>query len=179
MSSDNMLHTKGHPRSRPGHPTTSDKSHTDLGTKEIYQRHSVMVEGGNMPRAKVMDQCLVDRYLMDGLLSLSQHQAAEYVMSQAAQAGMFTKALNFEPSSGERAKDSMANETLMRYGRTLDLVAKRYGEYHRYLIEEVVLHNWDVSGDPKKMSALKQGLDWLSERRLAGGRNPLRRLRGE
>ena len=38
---------------------SSDKSHTDLGTKEIYKRHAVMVEGGNMPRAKVMDQTLI------------------------------------------------------------------------------------------------------------------------
>ena len=158
---------------------SSEKAHTVLGTKEISQRHSVMVEGGKMPRAKVMDQYLVDRYLMDGLLSLSQHQAAEYVMAQAAQAGVFTKALNFEPSSGERAKDSMANESLMRYGRTLDVIEKRYGPYHKYLVEEVVLHNWDVSGDAKKMGVLKEGLDWLSNRRLSGGRNPLRKLKGE
>lgn len=158
---------------------SSDKSHTDLGTKEIYKRHSVMVEGGNMPRAKVMDQTLIDRYLIDGLITLSQHQAGEYVMSQALQAGLYTKPLSSEPSSGERAKDSVATESLMRYGRTLDLVSKRFGPYHKYLVEEVVLHDWDVSDDAKKMGVLKEGLDWISERRLAGGRNPLRRLKGE
>lgn len=157
----------------------SDKSHTDLGTKEIYKRHAVMVEGGNMPRAKVMDQTLIDRYLMDGLLTLSQHQAGEYVMSQALSAGLYPKPLSSEPSSGERAKDSVATESLMRYGRTLDLVEKRLGPYHKYLIEEVVLHGWDVSLDAKKMTALKQALDWISDRRLAGGRNPLRKLKGE
>jgi hypothetical protein len=67
----------------------------------------------------------------------------------------------------------------MRYGRTLDVIEKRYGPYCKYLVEEVVLHNWDVSGDAKKMGVLKEGLDWLSNRRLSGGRNPLRTLRGE
>ena len=49
----------------------SDKSHTDLGTAEIYKRHSVMVEGGRVPRAKVMDQTLIDRYLVDGIFQRS------------------------------------------------------------------------------------------------------------
>ena len=50
----------------------SDKSHTDLGTNEIYKRHSVMIEGGKVPRAKVMDQTLIDRYLVDGIISLQR-----------------------------------------------------------------------------------------------------------
>ena len=58
----------------------SDKLHTDLGTNEIHKRHSVMVEGGKMPRAKVMDQLVVDKMLMNGILTLQQHQAAEYLM---------------------------------------------------------------------------------------------------
>ena len=44
----------------------TNNSHTDLGTNEIHKRHSVMI-GGKMPRAKVMDQTLIDRYLIDGL----------------------------------------------------------------------------------------------------------------
>ena len=30
----------------------SNKSHTDLGTAEIYKRHSVMVEGGAAPEKR-------------------------------------------------------------------------------------------------------------------------------
>ena len=54
------------------------KSNTELGTPEIHQRHSVMIEGGTVPRAKVMDGTVVDRYLMDGLINLQQHMACEY-----------------------------------------------------------------------------------------------------
>jgi|TARA_R100000479_G_scaffold142479_1_gene78172 hypothetical protein len=156
----------------------TDKLHTDLGTPEVHKRHAVMVEGGTMPRAKVMDQNLIDRYLMDGLLTLGEHQAGEYVLSQAMKAGLFTKPLNYGAGGGGEAnRDSVASEALMRYGRTLDLVRKRYGAYAKYLVEEVVIHGWDVSANKDRLVTLKQSLKWIAERRMAGGRNPVRHLK--
>ena len=156
----------------------TNNSHTDLGTNEIHKRHSVMIEGGKMPRAKVMDQTLIDRYLIDGLLTLQEHQAAEYVLNQGSAAGLYVKPLKFEASTGgKRSEDPMANDALMRFGRTLKLVSDRFGEYHKYLVQEVVIHEWDVSADSKKLKALKEGLSWIAERRMAGGRNPVRHLR--
>lgn len=156
----------------------SNKSHTDLGTNEIHKRHSVMIEGGKLPRAKVMDQLVVDKMLMDGLLTLQQHQAAEYLLNQAVQAGVFAKALNYEPkASGSPSKNGLESDQLMRYGRTINLVKRRYGEYYGYIVEEVVLHNWDIREDSDKLKILKYGLDWIAERRMAGGRNPVRHLR--
>jgi len=78
------------------------KSPTDLGTPEIHKRHSVMVEGGSLPRAKVMEQTVVDRLLMNCLLTLAQHQAGEYLLSQASQAGIFAKPLNYEARASRR-----------------------------------------------------------------------------
>lgn len=158
----------------------SDKLHTDLGTSEIYKRHSVMVEGGKVPRAKVLDQTLIDRYLMDGLLTLQEHQAGEYIMNQAVVAGIYTKPLRFEASTGgKRKEDPMASDHLMRFSRTMKLIGNRYGYYAKYLVEEVVLHGWDISSDPEKLKVLKKGLSWVAERRMAGGRNPVRHLRGK
>lgn len=158
----------------------SDKSHTDLGTKEIYKRHSVMIEGGKMPRAKVMDQLVVDRMLMNGLLTLQEHQAAEYILSQAASAGVYAKPLNYEPkSSGGMSKNGLESDQLMRYSRTIGLITKRFGDYAKYLVEEVVLHNWDVSDSPDKLKVLKKGLGWVADRRMAGGKNPVRHIRGK
>ena len=156
----------------------TNNSHTDLGTNEIHKRHSGMIEGGKMPRAKVMDQTLIDRYLIDGLLTLQEHQAAEYVLSQGSAAGLYVKPLKFEASTGgNRSEDPMANDALMRFGRTLKLVSDRFGEYHKYLVQEVVIHEWDVSADPKKLKALKEALSWIADRRMAGGRNPVRYLK--
>ena len=158
----------------------TDKSHTDLGTKEIYKRHSVMIEGGKMPRAKVMDQLVVDRMLMNGLLTLQEHQAAEYILSQAASAGVYAKPLNYEPkSSGGTSKNGLESDQLMRYSRTIGLISKRFGPYAKYLVEEVVLHNWDVSDSPDKLKVLKKGLSWVADRRMAGGRNPVRHIHGK
>jgi len=150
--------------------------YSDLGSPEVYQRHSVMVEGGTVPRAKVMDQTLIDRYLMDGLLTLQEHQAGEYVMGQALKAGLYTKPLNYEAGGGEANPDSVASEALMRYGRTLDLVGRRFGPYAKYLVEEVVIHGWDISDNSDRLKGLKKSLGWISERRMMGGKNPLRHM---
>ncbi len=150
--------------------------YSDLGSPEVHQRHSVMVEGGTVPRAKVMDQSLIDRYLMDGLLTLQEHQAGEYVMGQALKAGLYTKPLNYEAGSGEASPDSVASEALMRYGRTLDLVGRRFGPYAKYLVEEVVIHGWDISDNSNRLKGLKKSLAWISERRMMGGKDPLRHM---
>ncbi|MBM54249.1 MAG: hypothetical protein CMB36_04375 [Euryarchaeota archaeon] len=155
----------------------TDKLHTDLGTKEIHKRHAVMVEGGTMPRAKVMDQNVIDRYLMDGLLTLGEHQAGEYILSQAVKAGIFSKPLRYEAGSGDANPDSMASDALMRYGKTLRLVGRRYGDYARYLVEEVVVHGWDISASKERLLTLKKGLGWIAERRMSGGKNPVRHLK--
>ena len=63
----------------------------------------------------------------------------------------------------------MANDALMRFGRTLKLVSDRFGEYHKYLVQEVVIHEWDVSADSKKLKALKEGLSWIAERMAEAG----------
>ena len=86
----------------------SSKKYSDLGSPEVHQRHAVMIEGGTVPRARVMDQTLIDRYLIDGLLTLQEHQAGEYLLSQAAKAGIFTKPLR--GGAGESNPDSMASE---------------------------------------------------------------------
>ena len=150
--------------------------YSDLGSPEVHKRHAVMVEGGTVPRAKVMDQNLIDRYLMDGLLTLQEHQAGEYLLGQAMKAGVYTKPLNYEAGSGEANPDSMASEALMKYGRTLDLVGRRFGPYAKYLVEEVVIHGWDISDNADRLKGLKKSLAWISERRMMGGKNPMRHM---
>ena len=66
---------------------------TDLGTAEIHHRHKVMIEGGQVPRAKVLDQCVIDKMLMaedkNKSINLSQHQAGEFLLAQASAAGIY------------------------------------------------------------------------------------------
>lgn len=155
----------------------SNKSYTDLGSNEIYKRHRVMVEGGNAPRAKVMDQLVIDKYLIDGLVTLAEHQAGEYILNQAVKAGVYTRPLNYsEPSSGGGKKGNIS-DYLLRYGNTMSLITKRFGQYASYLTEEVVCHNWDICGDAGKLKVLKDSLGLIVNLRMAGGRNPMRHIK--
>lgn len=149
--------------------------HTELGNKEIHGKHSVMVEGGPVPRAKVMDQAMIDQYLMKGLLTLAQHQAAEYLLGQAAKAGIWAKAPDPDrPMGGEKSNVPLG---IIPMAQTLKLVSRKYGEYHAYLVQEVVCHDWDVSGSPEKMKVLIDSLQHISNCRMSGGKNPVRHLK--
>ena len=150
-------------------------THTELGNKEIHERHSVMVEGGLVPRAKVMDQAVIDKYLMKGSLTLAQHQAAELLLGQAAKAGLWAKSPDPDrPVGGEKSNVPLR---IIPMANTLKLVSKKFGEYHAYLVQEVVCHDWDVSGSPDKMKALTDSLQHISNYRMSGGRNPIRHLK--
>jgi len=93
-------------------------------------------------------------------------------------AGIFTKPLNYDAGGkGETNPDSVASEALVRYGKTLNLVKNRYGAYAKYLVEEVVIHGWDISDNKNRLITFKQSLEWIAERRMAGGRNPIRHIK--
>ena len=152
-----------------------EKPTTDLGTDEIRKQHSVMVEGGAVARAKVMDQMIWDRYLMDGLITMVEHQACEYLLDQASKAGIFVKSPNM---LGTRdGKKDYTPTGIFPFGRTLKIVEKRYGHHHSYVVCEVVCFNWDVSESKTNLKALKQSLNWIAERRMKGGKNPMRHLK--
>jgi len=145
-----------------------EKAKTHLGNKLLHKRHSVMVEGGNVPRAKVMDQMIFDRYLMTGQINLHQHRAAEYLLGQAAKAGIWAKGTNLQGTGGDKKKDHVPFG-MFPLGRTLAIVRKRYGYFHVYLVQEVVCFGWDVSQDEGKMNILREALDWIADRRMSNG----------
>jgi hypothetical protein len=59
----------------------------------------------------------------------------------------------------------------------MSLISRRFGDDNKKLVESVVLENKDVSQDLPLLSALKKSLDFVSQKRMAGGRNPLRHLK--
>ena len=168
-------------KKKTGQTLHSEASMYDLGTKEVHQRHRVVVGSvrGNRERAHVADQMVFDGYLIDGLLTLAQHQACEYILNQASKAGIYvsTPDLSGGTGGGEHGPKG-PRDAVIRFGRTMDIVRSRFGEYASYLVEEVVCHNWDVSSDDKKMKVLRDGLDQIVKARMAvAGKNPLRHLK--
>jgi hypothetical protein len=149
---------------------------TFLGNKQLHKKHSVMVQvDTNIPRARVMDQHIADRYLMDGLLSLGQHRAAEYLLDQAAMAGMWATGVDL---SKTRVNGGVPNNVPFRifpFGRSIGLVRKRFGDWHAYLVQEVICHEWDIRKRGEMLDDLRESLDWIGERRMAYA--PIRKLR--
>lgn len=139
---------------------------THLGNVQLHRRHSVMIEGGKVPRAKVMDQHIFDRYLMLGLITLKQHRAAEFLLDQARVAGVWAKGIDL---SRAQVQDGVRNNVPFRIfpmGRTLTRVRKRFGDFHPYLVKEVVCFDWDVRHDEKLMACLCEALDWIADRSI-------------
>ena len=119
------------------------KAKTHLGNSQLHKVKSVMVTGGQIPRAKVMDQTRIDGYLMRGLLNLTQPRAGEVLLGQAAKAGAWPTGVNWGGSGG--GSGNYVPVAGFSFGGTLAAVQDKYGWFHSYVVKEVVIHDWDVS----------------------------------
>jgi hypothetical protein len=146
---------------------------THLGTKELHKRHSVMVEGGKYPRSKVMDQHIIDRYLMQGKLTLKQFIIGEMLLAQAAKAGVWPKGANLTGTSMS-SKPNYVPYGIVPLGRSLNIIKDRYGEGHVYVVRKVIIDNKDVSRSQRFMQWLLDSLDWLDINR--GRKDPITTL---
>jgi hypothetical protein len=150
---------------------------THLGNSQLHRNKSVMIEGGMFPRSRVMNQHMIDQYLMHGTLNLAQHKAGEYLLQQAAQSGMWPTGVNLSGIHVDGGKKDWSPRNSFGFVRTLKVIEKKYGWFHSWLVVEVVVRDWDVSKFPMRMTCLKQALDWIMERRMRGGSDPVERLR--
>jgi hypothetical protein len=153
------------------------KAPTHLGNSQLHRNKSVMIEGGMFPRAKVMNQTMIDQYLMYGLLNLAQHRAGEYLLGQAARSGSWPTGVNLSGTHVDGGKKDWSPKSSFGFMRTVKTVEKRYGWFHAWLVVEVVIRDWDVSKFPMRMTCLKQALDWIVEKRMRGSSDPMKRLR--
>ena len=145
---------------------------TDLGTFEIYKRHSVMVEGGAIPRARVMDQCVIDRLLMSGALTLSQHSAGEHLLNKAVQGGLFVRGGGWDLVAASGSAGSNVPVALEGYRRLVRSLVKRLGADRSRLVVDVVCFNQRCEG--ASVDILKEGLDLIGG--ATGYTSPLRHL---
>lgn len=139
------------------------KSISDLGTRQIHDKHSVMIEGGVIPRAKVMDQLIIDRLLMNGRINLSQHMAAELFLSQAERACINVRAQKYDSIPvGNSRKDSYSNG-YGAFSKTVSLVKNGLGiEYARVLYDCLILNQLSEN----KFRLLTDSLDLIFNRRM-------------
>jgi hypothetical protein len=151
-----------------------EKAKTHLGNSQLHKQHSVMIEGGTIPRARVMDQTMIDRYLMRGIINLKQHQAGEYLLKQASTAGVWPTGVNMSASSVDGGRKNYVPFGVFPFGRTLVTVRRRYGPYHAYVVKRVVCNDWDVSANKYNLGCLKDSLNCIADNRMGWKKNPLR-----
>ena len=74
------------------------EKYSDLGTDEIHKRHSILVEtiDNKVSRSKVMDQAIIDRYLIQGVITLSQHQSADQAYMQRPRTGIIRHSVAYQ-----------------------------------------------------------------------------------
>jgi hypothetical protein len=149
---------------------------THLGNRELHRQHSIMITGGAIPVAKVMDQHVIDKYLMHGLLSLSQHRAGEFVLGKAADAGMWATGVNLSGLMVQLGKHDNVPFRLFPFGKILTSVRRQLGEPHVYVLTEVICKEKDVQHRKQYMTCLREALDCVANR-YTGGNRHLRSLR--
>lgn len=150
------------------------RANTHLGNERLHKKHSVMIEGGQIPRSRVMDQMMIDRYLMDGLLDLTEHQAGEHLLGLARHAGLWPTGVNLSGRSSRSSRPDFSLTRGMGYQKNINAIKRKYGWFHGYLTERVVCFNWDVREDNLRVQCLKDALNFIALR--AGCRDPLQSL---
>ena len=149
---------------------------THLGTKELHRRHSVMIEGGQFPRSKVMDQCIFDRYLMEGLINITHHKCAETLLSMAAKANIWAKGANLDGVYSDTPKKSKIFFGMMPFGDALKRIANECSNLHCTITKAVIIHDTDVRVHEQGISLFTDSMDFLNNNVIRFYKNPLRHL---
>ena len=96
-----------------------------------------------MPKAKAMDQCVVDVLLLNELISIRQHQAAEYFMDICAKSQMFVR-------------------SHFPYSRLIKSINKKLSLDHAKVLHDVVIQ--DIYPE-SNMAKLEECLNFISDTR--------------
>jgi hypothetical protein len=149
---------------------------TNLGSPELHSRHSVMIEGGKYPRSKVMDQHVFDRYLMEGIITLTHHRAAEVLLGMAAKADMWARGVNMDGVYTGISK-SKVPFGVVPFGNALRKIRNECGRSHYEITRAVILRNKDVRVLPKGINLFTDSMEYVNDNIIFFHRNPLRHLK--
>lgn len=143
-----------------------------LGTSQLHCRHSVLIEPGPIPRARVMDQALHDRYLMDDLITPGQHRAADRVYTLASTSGVYVTGQNYSPKVKSPAKSSSPLRA-SGLGRIMLAVRNGLSREHERVLFGVVCRACDVSGNAESLERLRQALSFIETHYTGSRSDPL------
>jgi hypothetical protein len=87
--------------------TLKNKQVNDIGTAALHRRHVISLEQADsgVGRARVSDQMFIDKLLLKKSITIRHHQAAERILSQAVQAGVYLKSPDMTATFGMIVED--------------------------------------------------------------------------
>lgn|GEM_PF-2586195 len=125
-------------------------------------KRAIVIEHGIVPRIKACDQAVIDVLLMVKVLSISQHQAAEFFLGQCSKADVFIHSHSFEPMI-VNASPKGGKTYYFPYAYTIKMINDRLSPEHSEVLHKVVVED-SYPGTGLKL--LKQALNLISEMRL-------------
>lgn len=123
---------------------------------------AIVVDGGIVPTARVMDQCVIDVLLLGDLITIRQHQAAEYFMDICAKSQMYVHSYSYDSiraSTGTVRKDKVY---YFPYSRLIKSINKKLSIDHTKVLHDVVIE--DIYPE-RTIGKLEEGLDFISDTR--------------
>lgn len=153
-----------------------EQAKTHLGNEQLHKQHSIFIEGGKFPRSRVMDQMIFDRYLMEGLITLPQHRAAEHMLGLAARLKLWASSNSFD-YAGEHGSKSAILSGMLSLGNILNKIEDEFGKKHSNTTRNVIVFNYDVRKEVDGMVLFTDSMEFVSSRViLFHQKNPLRHL---
>jgi hypothetical protein len=122
----------------------------------------IVIDGGLVPTARAMDQCVIDVLLLGELITIRQHQAAEYFMDICAKSQMYIHSYSYDSiraSTGTVRKDTVY---YFPYSRLIKSINKKLSIDHSKVLHDVVIE--DIYPE-HTMGKLEEGLDFISDTR--------------
>ena len=141
----------------------------DIGSLELHKKHEVILEEPEdeaIGRARVADQKMIDRLLLDDYIDMNQHKAGEYLLTAAVNAGLFVKTPNLMAVGGVGSKD-IYNYGILKLSRIMNLMGREIGQSGAEMVVNVECDDRPVNAD--ELLILKVGLDLIDRRYLRVG----------
>lgn len=128
-----------------------------------------------MPRAIVMDQLVIDKYLMEGVITLAQYRSAEFLINMAARAGMWAKGIDTSDTYSDVPKKTKDMFRMMPLGDALSKIKRDCGSARYQAAKVVIFNDYDI----RKRDGLRfftEAMDYVANNIMLHHKNPLRHL---
>jgi len=126
-------------------------------------KRTIVIEHGIVPRVKTCDQAVIDVLLLADVLSIRQHQAAEFFLDQCSKADVFLHSQSFDSMIVSSSPNRGSKTYYFPYAYTIKMIKEKLSPDHSQTLHKVVVEDI-YPGD--KLPMLRESLNLISNSRL-------------